>query len=60
MNIYLIIKREGGKDDNIEQNEKFFAAIEQGFVERNLHISCCCSIPGTQKYILLQKDTNTY
>lgn len=53
MNIYLIIKREGGKDDNIEQNEKFFAATEQGFVERNLHISCCCSIPGTQKYILL-------
>ena len=53
MNIYLIIKKEGGKDGNIEQNEKFFAATEQGFVERDLHISCCCSIPGTQKRILL-------
>ena len=52
MNIYLIIKKEGGKDGNIEQNEKFFAATEQGFVERNLHISCC-SILGTQKHILL-------
>ena len=36
-----------------ESYKKLFAATEQGFVERNLHISCCCSILGTQKHILL-------
>ena len=51
--IFFVLKKEGGKDGNIGHFEKLFAATEQGFVERNLHISCCCSIPGTQKYILL-------
>ena len=51
--IFFILKKEGGKDGNIGHFEKLFAATEQGFVERNLHISCCCSILGTQKHILL-------
>lgn len=51
--IFFVLKKEGGKDGNIGHFEKLFAATEQGFVERNLHISCCCSIPGTQKHILL-------
>ena len=53
INIKIILKQKGGEDGNIGHFEKLFAATEQGFVERNLHISCCCSIPGTKKHILL-------